>query len=90
MTEETKTHECSFCSKSNDEVVRRIAGPKGAVICSECVAVCVQLIDREEEAEARAQPAIRVWSESTWWGEPSVSRAGSPRPRPFWDRRCVP
>ena len=54
MTEETKTHECSFCSKSNDEVARMIAGPKGAVICNECVALCVGLIDREEEAETRA------------------------------------
>jgi ATP-dependent protease Clp ATPase subunit len=36
---------CSFCGKSQDEVLQITAGPK-AFICSECVEVCVEVIAR--------------------------------------------
>jgi hypothetical protein len=37
---------CSFCSKSQVEVAKLIAGP-GSFICNECVALCVPIIAAE-------------------------------------------
>ncbi len=48
---------CSFCGRTQDEVKRLIAGPN-AYICNECVGICADLIDEEEEnvaEEARFQ-----------------------------------
>ena len=48
---------CSFCGRTQDEVKRLIAGPN-AYICNECVEICADLIDEEEEnvaEEARFQ-----------------------------------
>lgn len=39
---------CSFCGKSADQVHRLIAGPLGSYICDECVDVCSEIIDEEE------------------------------------------
>jgi ATP-dependent Clp protease ATP-binding subunit ClpX len=46
MPPRTDTPKCSFCGKSQHEVVRLIAGP-GVHICNECVAHCNSLIMRE-------------------------------------------
>jgi hypothetical protein len=35
---------CAFCCKSDQEVLRLIAGPT-AYICNECVALCVQILE---------------------------------------------
>jgi hypothetical protein len=40
---------CSFCGKSNAEVMRIVAGP-GVYICNECVALCAEIISRVKEA----------------------------------------
>jgi hypothetical protein len=59
--------QCSFCRKSQDDVLRLIAGPT-VFICDECVQVCVDIIkadasgvagsgDTPEAAEARARAA---------------------------------
>ena len=39
---------CSFCSRSQDQVNRLIAGPDGVFICDECVDLCKEIL-REEE-----------------------------------------
>ncbi|MCA1945372.1 MAG: ATP-dependent Clp protease ATP-binding subunit ClpX, partial [Desulfovibrio sp.] len=41
---------CSFCSKSQDEVQRLIAGPD-VYICDECVALCNEIIAQESVNE---------------------------------------
>ncbi len=41
---------CSFCSKSQDEVQRLIAGPE-VYICDECVALCNEIIAQENMHE---------------------------------------
>ena len=41
---------CSFCGKSQHEVRKLIAGPT-IFICDECVSLCDDIIDREEEQE---------------------------------------
>ena len=40
---------CSFCNKTQDQVTKLIAGPNGAYICDECVAICADIIEEELE-----------------------------------------
>lgn len=40
---------CSFCGKSQDEVKRLIVGPNDTYICNECVDLCGQILQEEEE-----------------------------------------
>ena len=40
---------CSFCGKTQDQVHKLIAGPNGAYICDECVEICSEIIEDEEE-----------------------------------------
>ena len=42
---------CSFCGKSQGQVRKLIAGPKGAYICDECVDICAEIIEEEFENE---------------------------------------
>ena len=35
---------CSFCYKSQADVQRLVAGPKGVAICNECVEVCNDIV----------------------------------------------
>ena len=36
---------CSFCSRTEKQVSKLIAGPEGVFICDECVAICADIID---------------------------------------------
>lgn len=40
---------CSFCGKAEGQVRRMIAGPSGLYICDECVDLCKEIIDEEDE-----------------------------------------
>ena len=40
---------CSFCGKRQDQVHRMIAGLDGTFICSECVALCSEIMEEEDE-----------------------------------------
>ncbi len=40
---------CSFCNKTQDQVRKMIAGPTGVYICDECVDICTQIIEEEED-----------------------------------------
>ncbi len=40
---------CSFCGKTQDQVQKLIAGPSGTYICDECIAICADIIDEENE-----------------------------------------
>ena len=42
---------CSFCGKSQGQVRKLIAGPKGAYICDECVDIWAEIIEEEFENE---------------------------------------
>ena len=38
---------CSFCGKSQKQVIKLIAGP-GVYICDECIELCVEIIEEEK------------------------------------------
>ncbi|MDO4622962.1 MAG: ATP-dependent Clp protease ATP-binding subunit ClpX [Eubacteriales bacterium] len=38
---------CSFCGKTEDQARKLIAGPAGAYICDDCIAICAEIIDEE-------------------------------------------
>jgi len=42
-----KTLLCSFCGKSQHQVEKLIAGPRGVFICNECVGLCNKVIAGE-------------------------------------------
>lgn len=46
---------CSFCSKSENEVERLIAGPHSFYICNECVDKCSHILNNKEEDSAELQ-----------------------------------
>ncbi len=63
---------CSFCTKSQLDVVKLVAGP-GVFICNECVDLCNQIITEETKrsggsakeadrsTEGEAPPPLRAW-----------------------------
>ena len=40
---------CSFCGKAEGQVNKMIAGPDGIFICNECVELCKEIVDEENE-----------------------------------------
>lgn len=44
-------YRCSFCGKSEDEVLKLIQGPSGLYICNECVDACNYALYGEDENE---------------------------------------
>ncbi|HET8523412.1 MAG TPA: ATP-dependent Clp protease ATP-binding subunit ClpX [Thermomicrobiales bacterium] len=51
-------YRCSFCNKGQEEVRRLIAGPNQVYICDECVQLCREIIEEEEPAPPKTQPAL--------------------------------
>ncbi|QTA88072.1 ATP-dependent Clp protease ATP-binding subunit ClpX [Desulfonema magnum] len=49
---ETENLFCSFCGKSQKEVKKLIAGP-AVYICDECIQLCGEIIEEENEKDAR-------------------------------------
>ena len=47
---------CSFCSKTEEQVAKLVAGPGGVYICYECVAVASRLMQ-----ESRPNFLKRLW-----------------------------
>lgn len=45
---------CSFCSRTEDEVLRLIAGPEKVFICNECVDLCQDILEGETERTSYA------------------------------------
>ena len=43
------TIKCSFCGKSERAVRKLVAGPNGVYICNECIELCADLVDPEED-----------------------------------------
>ena len=43
---------CSFCGRSEGQVRKLIAGPNGVFICDECVVICKDILNEDDEAYA--------------------------------------
>jgi len=52
-TADDKILHCSFCNKSKEEVDKLISGPGAVYICDECVALCADIIQEQNVAQAR-------------------------------------
>ncbi len=48
-SDNNKQLRCSFCNKTQDQVRKLVAGPKGVYICDECIEVCTEIIEDEFE-----------------------------------------
>ena len=46
--DDNSTVKCSFCGKSQDQVKRIVAGP-GVFICSDCIELCQEIIENDNE-----------------------------------------
>jgi ATP-dependent Clp protease ATP-binding subunit ClpX len=51
-------YRCSFCNKGQEEVRRLIAGPNQVYICDECVQLCREIIEEEEQPAPRTEPSF--------------------------------
>ena len=40
---------CTFCGKSERQVAKLISGPGGIFICDECVDLCNEILEEEEQ-----------------------------------------
>ena len=49
-SDENTTVKCSFCGKTQDQVKRIVAGP-GVFICSDCIELCQEIIENDDEIE---------------------------------------
>lgn len=54
FTDSTELLKCSFCGKSQKQVVKLIGGP-GVYICNECVDLCADLIQEEVQETKQAE-----------------------------------
>jgi len=60
MTDNTSSKDslkCSFCGKSQKQVIKLIAGP-GVYICDECIDLCVEIVE-EEKVEQIAESSTK-------------------------------
>ena len=48
-SDNNKQFRCSFCNKTQDQVRKLVAGPKGVYICYECIEVCTEIMEDEFE-----------------------------------------
>jgi len=53
--ESTQSLKCSFCGKSQKQVIKLIAGP-GVYICDECIELCIEIIDEEKVEKLETSP----------------------------------
>ena len=60
--DEKKVLRCSFCNKTQDQVRKLIAGPKGknVYICDECIDICSEIIEEEFEQYAEDDGEINL------------------------------
>jgi len=48
---------CSFCHRNHEDVERLIAGPEDVYICDECVSLCVEILEEEQQQAEEEQAA---------------------------------
>ena len=66
-------YHCSFCGKNQDQVNRLIAGPGSVYICNECVKLCQDIINEEENSVVEAVSDTEATAEFSWTPEQIVN-----------------
>lgn len=66
-------YHCSFCGKNQDQVNRLIAGPGSVYICNECVKLCQDIINEEENSVVEPLGDTEVSAEFSWTPEQIVN-----------------
>ena len=87
---------CSFCSKSQDQVRKLIAGP-GVYICDECIDLCneildEELIDTQNKVNQSASPVQKKLAETTEKVSVPLQITSIPKPieiNEFLDKQVV-
>ena len=51
---------CSFCGKTESQVMKLLKGPNGVYICDECVELCSEIIEEEMGEEEHGIDAEEV------------------------------
>ena len=51
---------CSFCGKTEAQVHKMISGPKDVYICSDCVEICMEILEEEEEIFKEEEQKINL------------------------------
>ena len=54
---------CSFCAKPSSEVGKVIAGP-GVYICNECIGLCHDILQAEQQKPSEPGTQVPVWEET--------------------------
>jgi len=65
-----KTLYCSFCGKSQHEVAKLIAGPPPVLICDECVDICTDVVEPDDDKELFR--LMKANEESGRWAYPAL------------------
>ena len=52
-SDNNKQFRCSFCNKTQDQVRKLVAGPKGVYICDECIELCMSILEDENNLNIR-------------------------------------
>ena len=52
---DTTRPRCSFCGRTENQVMRLLSGPAGIYICDQCVDICNSILDEEMEAERKSR-----------------------------------
>ena len=60
---------CSFCAKSQFDVVKLVAGP-GVYICNECVDLCTQIV--AQELDRKSGRSGETAGPAKWQGTPTL------------------
>ena len=53
---------CSFCAKASSAVAKVIAGP-GVYICNECIRLCNDILEQEQQASSPPGIQLPAWEE---------------------------
>ena len=51
MSRQKPLFRCTFCGKTENQVIKLIAGPGGIFICDECVDLCNEILEESEQDE---------------------------------------
>ena len=80
---------CSFCNKSARDVAKMVAGPR-VFICSECIDICQDVLEKDLRLGTSFEPAAVEHSEALISGGEAIRCAVCEAVRPLADSVQIP